>query len=373
MKVKDIMTKDVITTSSDQTISKTLGSIQRNNVHQLPVVSKNTVIGIITLDDIFKKDADPATTKVAALMHSTPTVLPDDDVEKAIQLILSANQRAIPVVGKELEGIISETDILKIIKIDKTLDEVAKKAHCVEVTDTLGKAKHVMNDNNISKVPVVKNGSCVGIIGTLELIKTLVPGKQSFEGSSSRAYKAHGTKEKRTIDETLVTTLMSPANVYNNSEMTVAQAITLLQKNEQVILKNGELSIITPKDILRATQKPTKFELIQVTGIDKEKDADISKMYAAASAVVQRLSREATLQSMRSNVESIDKGGKRYYEFHIQLPTNVGMFIVSKTKGWDFVSTAQTALGNLEREFEKKHRRTQDQKRTKARSRKNRQ
>lgn len=50
--VADIMTTDVITTSSDQTVNKCMSTMTEKRIRHLPVVEDNTVIGLISIGDI---------------------------------------------------------------------------------------------------------------------------------------------------------------------------------------------------------------------------------------------------------------------------------------------------------------------------------
>lgn len=52
LKVKDIMSSPVITTSPTETILDAVRKMKRNNIHRLPVVEGGKVLGVITLGDI---------------------------------------------------------------------------------------------------------------------------------------------------------------------------------------------------------------------------------------------------------------------------------------------------------------------------------
>lgn len=52
VKVKQIMTSPVITASPSETIVDAVRKMKRNNIHRLPVVEGEKVLGVITLGDI---------------------------------------------------------------------------------------------------------------------------------------------------------------------------------------------------------------------------------------------------------------------------------------------------------------------------------
>jgi len=84
MLVKDVMTKNVVTCTTDDNISTALGKMQKHKIHQLPVIEKKSLKGILTLNRVITSEADPYTTKVSNVMISTPTVEPDENIEKII-------------------------------------------------------------------------------------------------------------------------------------------------------------------------------------------------------------------------------------------------------------------------------------------------
>ncbi len=350
MKVKEIMTENVVTCSPDDMISSVLAKMKANKIHQLPVLNKKQIAGIIILDNIVKKEIDPTSTKVSTLMSFCPVVSPEANTEDAIELILGSNIRALPVYDTELRGILSENDIVKNVKIDSDLQ--SKEAISVEEKDNVGKVKKIMTYENISRVPVVKNGKCVGIVGTMELIKIL-EGKQSF--ASSPRMKDRGYKNPINIDETLVTAIMREP-VLLKAGAKKDQILEKLRQDEEVLIENGSLKIITPKDVLRTLVKPRKMVYVQITGLDKN-DADYAdKTHKEAELTLKKISRATEVQPLKIMVEKHKKEGsnKTKYSVSAQLPTQLGTFISTKAYGWKYVTVMQQSLKNIEREFFKK-------------------
>jgi CBS domain-containing protein len=54
MPIKDLMSKPLITLSPDSTIMDALQTMQQKNIRRIPIVDKETVLGIITDKDIFR-------------------------------------------------------------------------------------------------------------------------------------------------------------------------------------------------------------------------------------------------------------------------------------------------------------------------------
>jgi CBS domain-containing protein len=53
-KVKDVMTKDVITISPDTSINEAANIMVKNNIKRLPVIKNGTLVGIITRGDLME-------------------------------------------------------------------------------------------------------------------------------------------------------------------------------------------------------------------------------------------------------------------------------------------------------------------------------
>ena len=51
--IRDLMSKPLITLSPDRTIKDALETMQQKNIRRIPIVDKETVLGIITAKDIF--------------------------------------------------------------------------------------------------------------------------------------------------------------------------------------------------------------------------------------------------------------------------------------------------------------------------------
>lgn len=152
MKVKDVMTKNVITFTPDMTVKDAMEILVKNNIGGAPVTVNGKLVGIVTqrdllsyLDMAYKRQGwifipTPfdiiEVPRLTALPYEKFTeiyekfgqekienvmqkkvyfVEPDDDIEDAIQLLGKAKVNRLPVVDKEknVVGIITRGDILR--------------------------------------------------------------------------------------------------------------------------------------------------------------------------------------------------------------------------------------------------------------------
>ena len=122
-KVKDIMTTDVITTTSDVDVVNAFEKLMEYKISSLPVVEDDKLIGIITATDVGHNlilDKYELGTSVEEIMI-TPvvTISPEDTIETAIKVMKdgvssSGILNQLPVVDEgKLLGIISDGDIIQ--------------------------------------------------------------------------------------------------------------------------------------------------------------------------------------------------------------------------------------------------------------------
>ena len=122
-KVKEIMTTDVVTTTSDIDVVYAFEKLMKHKISSLPVVEGDELIGIITATDVGHNlilDKYELGTQVEEIMvTSVVTISPEDTIETAINIMKEGDSSSgifnqLPVVENDkLVGIISDGDIIK--------------------------------------------------------------------------------------------------------------------------------------------------------------------------------------------------------------------------------------------------------------------
>lgn len=129
MLVKDRMTSDLITTTTEMPVSDALSLMHEHNIRRLPVVDKRgTLVGIVSEKDLLYASPSPATSlsvyEIGYLLSKLSledvmtkeviTVQQSEAVEDAACLMADNQIGGLPVLdGKSLVGIITETDVFK--------------------------------------------------------------------------------------------------------------------------------------------------------------------------------------------------------------------------------------------------------------------
>jgi CBS domain-containing protein len=116
MLVKDVMTKDVITIDSNQTILDAYKIYRDNKVGSIVVTDSEKCIGIVTERDLIEKaiDKDVKTTLVKDIMTSNiRTISPSENLETASEVMEKFNIKKLPVLYNDnITGIITINDIV---------------------------------------------------------------------------------------------------------------------------------------------------------------------------------------------------------------------------------------------------------------------
>ncbi len=120
VKVRDIMTKDVVTIDANASVADTLKLMFEKKHLGYPVVEDGKVVGVVTLSDISKVPEERRSTiRVRDIMtRNVITLKPDDDASTALQRISQYRiGRLLVMDGSRIAGIISRSDLVKDLEL----------------------------------------------------------------------------------------------------------------------------------------------------------------------------------------------------------------------------------------------------------------
>ena len=115
--IGQIMTKNVVSVSSEQSVAEAAQKMSQYNIGSVPVVENGQVVGILTDRDVSlratSKGLDPNNTKVNAIMsQNLVTGSSQMDVHEAADLMKQKQIRRLPVVdNNQLAGMVSIGDL----------------------------------------------------------------------------------------------------------------------------------------------------------------------------------------------------------------------------------------------------------------------
>jgi CBS domain-containing protein len=117
--VRDIMTRNVKTVRTDDTVLNAVQKMNKFNIGSVIVMNNMRPVGIITETNIMRRIVeprmDPGTVWAKDIMSSPLTFIdPNATVEEAAKIMVEKNIKKVPVVdGERLLGILSSSDIVK--------------------------------------------------------------------------------------------------------------------------------------------------------------------------------------------------------------------------------------------------------------------
>jgi len=128
--VSDIMTREVITLKRNDSLQLAKDILSLDRLRHFPVVDDGVVVGVVSQRDLYKaslgsvlkygEKAQQAFLQgiaVKEVMSEPPiTVTPHVSIQEAARLMMERKIGCLPVLdGAQLVGIVSETDMLRII------------------------------------------------------------------------------------------------------------------------------------------------------------------------------------------------------------------------------------------------------------------
>jgi CBS domain-containing protein/ribosome-associated translation inhibitor RaiA len=349
MKVDDIMIKDVISLTPEDTVSKALNLMHSNRLNQIPIVSDiSEYLGMVFAKQFLSVNASPES-KLKNFISKTPTLSPEVTVERTIEMILKTGNRAFPVIenGAKLVGIVSEMDIVVNSRFGhSTADSVMSGAIVQEGDDTLGNALSKMRRYNISRLPVInRDGVLKGIINVLDIAHFISKPRE-------RASKSPGVGTMAAIRVVKVKDIMR--NAYSVEQGSKINDLTDdLKDNEEVVVTGNKrpIGVITPKDALELLlPKHGGPTFIHIS--DPESEDDKNEIERNMTKFLKKI--EGKLEDIQYVTIYVDKHKTRKYSIRARIMTN-NSIIDAKAVGYDPISASKGIVSKLERRIKSKH------------------
>lgn len=135
LKVRDVMSKNLITATPNDSLASIQKKMKENRITGVPIVDKKRLVGIISLDDIITAlDKGYIQEKAEKHMSKNVIVLEDDmPLRFAISYLEKYHYGRFPVLSKErdLVGILTSRDIITtlLLEANKALEKMEKTLH----------------------------------------------------------------------------------------------------------------------------------------------------------------------------------------------------------------------------------------------------
>ena len=136
MKVKDIMTTEIISVDKDQDVKLVLKLMKKHGITKIPVLEEKKLIGVVTdemlavkLGAIRTRGIPAARMHVSSVMDKELDIISqDDDVSAILTRVGEPGPTILVVVENEhLIGIVTKADLLHLVNSENPIDEVMEE------------------------------------------------------------------------------------------------------------------------------------------------------------------------------------------------------------------------------------------------------
>lgn len=370
------MDKNPVTAQNDQSIGSIKNTMEEDELRAIPVVdSKGGLEGVIGYRDLIRFiQFNPKTTKLDKVMHQPPEFDMDESLVELCDLRINSGRKLlVHTSGDKLKGVMGDQEFVDAFEDTEEIEDVeTRDIHISDLVnvfeqDTLEEARHVMLDNNISRLPVLdKNGKLTGILHSTDLLQTMVSRQSPDAGgtsggrSGSNEVNIAGGNEKERMSEIPVSELMQRKLYTADEHMKGDEAVQRMVENEthEIIFVDDRYpeSIVAVKDFIEfiAELAPGNTVLVSLTGLDvsEEKAAVHNKIRTQLQGSLGRKLERP--QELKLVVKKAEKDGKKHrYDIDLRLDSEYGLIKIDE-EGWELLDIVDEALRELNTVVRKK-------------------
>ncbi len=279
MKVEDVMNDEVIVMQENEQVSHARNLMIKNGLSRVVVVdSEGKPVGIVTEKDLSHKmrGNGPDWKRrpidkilIGRTMTLNPiTTNPSEDIKNVVESMLKNSISSIPVVDDDgLAGIVTKTELLNFYHDKyqgrwKVSDLMSKNVITVNENHSIAHVIGVMEENEISKVVVIRDNQPVGIITPENISFASVEDSQTGV-SVEKIYFIRNSNGKDKKNFRLIS-MLTAGDIMKNDLTTMkqdedaAKAAEIMLKEKisglSVVEDDEIVGIITKTDLIRGIQ-----------------------------------------------------------------------------------------------------------------------
>jgi CBS domain-containing protein len=148
LEAKDIMTRDVITVTEDTPVSEVAKIFFEKRINGVPVVNKEgAVVGVVCNSDLIDQ---------TKRLH-IPTVVALSDIVIYLESVKKFKKELEKMAGSTVKDICTRNPVT--LTPETSIEDIAT----------------IMAEKRVHTLPVVEGGKLVGIVGKMDIIRTMIP------------------------------------------------------------------------------------------------------------------------------------------------------------------------------------------------------
>lgn len=359
-KVKDLMSRKPMVAGPDDEVSRVLGMMKQHDIHEVPVVEDDRLLGMVSYTTLLRRRNLPMTTKIDSLLIRPPRIEEEDPLPQVAEILMSSGYRAVPVATDDrLVGLISRTDLMRAIARSENFSRLrvgevmTPEPQVVGEEDTVLRARELMRELDERALPVVDDsGKLVGVVGLKDLVMALVrPRKKETRGDV--------VGEKTTVDVE-VRGIMSVPPITITPEKSAAEAAMLMERSNissVVVVEEGRepVGIVTQVDLLErvAALRTREEAFVQISGLDEDDWWTYEILYSVIGRGLRRIANIVRPTILNVHVLTHRARGDRIkYSMGARLSTENGLY-VARDFDWDPSLAMHKVMDQFERRIKK--------------------
>lgn len=350
---KELLEEPKVVASYNDRIRDIISKMQENNQWVVPVVREKSVIGVISYNELLRRKVSPES-KVINLMTPSNNVLDSDDETKIVAKFFTTKSRALIVIDnkKRLVGIITREGLLSYylnkgeIPNAKVREVMASPVISINSNDSVARARWLMSNNHISKLPVLEEKKLVGILSTRDIVNRLYS-----EGGKKKSSIL--TEEERLMALPVREIMNYPVITTNGSQSVIDAIETLLKKKISgmpVIEGDMVVGMFSGIDVVNLIAKKFELEMpIEAKLSGELKQGDTKALIdGILERYLSRLQKLTEVINFKVTFKEVAKSqDKKMYQVTARAVTKIGDFI-SKDTDWDPVTAVRKTVEKLE-------------------------
>jgi len=358
--VKDVFSAKFKSVSQNDTLSVGLSIMKEEATPVLIVLDKKgKYSGVISHRWIVRSRYDPSATKVESLVRSAPTLSLNDSLSNVARLMITSGINQLPVLSQEkLVGIVTDEAVIQGAVLGnwgntKIGELMTKKPFLVEEYESVGAILSLFREHGISHVPVVRDGTLVGMVSIQNIITSIFQprhrqtvGDISGEKSPVLSIPAKGIMTKPVI------TVLPENSLKDAVEKMRQHKISSLV----IVSKGRPAGIVTKRDVLEplAEMELPKQRITIQFSVKGTEIGDIQSGVIMEDFEVFSRKYQKTLESgalfVYMKTHGTNYKGLQLIHCRLQFRTRRGSFF-SSSEGYGTEATFRTALSRLERQL----------------------
>src|SRR6476469_987514 len=378
MKIKDFVENPVLT-KADIAVSKIIGMILKEKVHEVFIQLPDEAISCINIRDIL------SSTNIDALKSSTigkriPSLTEGDNIGNAARIMNLHRLRSLPVIDQDNQkviiGQISSKRIIKHIydtllkkksnfqKMISAADIMTQELITIDPTDKFDTAKGIMIKNSIDHLPIVEtqqDGRTMikGMVTSNHIIQTLIPAESIGRRSLGSEHDLKSKQEIIGLADKNVTTIKPDDTLTSviNSLLSANSTYAIVQSSDNI------MGIITYRDIISLLGEQTQSEIpVYIIGLPAEDPFEADLVKSKFHSIINHLSRiSPKIEEARCKIKIKDiEGERKRYEVSVNIYTTHRRHVYTSNKGWDLASIFDDMSDGLKKQV--KHEKDERQK-----------